>query len=107
MREIDIENRVLELVGEDYYGLWEVTAIVRSAHEGLPEDLTIRTAQRLIRRLVDRGAVAIYRGSLAYSEERQEALSAAAAHTVLARAESWRQPTSWEDQVLIGGCPVS
>ena len=88
MKATEIQRRILDLATEDFYGLWEIPAVVKEILPDLDEEHARDLSEKTVLELVDRHLIKIYRGTRFAGEER--ALSLDEIQSALADANNWR-----------------
>lgn len=93
------DSMVLDMAGDDYTGLWELVwgAGARETERN-PEEL-IAELRSAVQRLVDRGALGLFRGTFFNGDEQPAAQSEACA--ILTSADGWKPPEGDVEHVRV------
>src|SRR5258705_5467922 len=92
MKATEIQRRILSLATEDFYGLWEVPAVVKDVFPDLDEQHARELSEKILRELIDRHLIRIYRGTRFAGEERP--LADTESESALTDASNWRHDVS-------------
>jgi hypothetical protein len=87
MKASEIQRRILSLATEDFYGLWEIPSLVKDVFPQLNEQDVRELAETVLRELMDRHLIRLYRGMRFAGEER--ALAREESESALADANNW------------------
>ena len=94
------ESKILELVVEDFFGLWEIVWHLRSLLPNSTDSELRNIGESAVSKLISKGWVALYRRSSTGGQEKP--VSPNEVFGILSDKESWKEPTSNSIHILIG-----
>ena len=95
-----VQNEILKLAVEDYYGLWELFWAIRENYPNYSADEFLEIAQEATKYLLSSGSIILYSRQGADGTEVQ--MQELDAEEAISNPQNWREPSRNTIQILVG-----